>query len=182
MSTFYRQQFDFVTLTLTANEPLGMLDSNYLENENGVDGYLTLYHVLTGQRFSVVMADVSSGNNHDTFYGQIALSALPDGDFEVRGRVRDLVGNYTVLSSVSSPLGGERVLPMTVTLRPGYGIFSGFPGLVATFGVQGERLFILPARGDLVLVQSLTTPLAVNRPKGQAISVAMLELAGVTCN
>ena len=45
---------------------------------------------------------------------------MPDGDYEIRGRVRDVVGNYTILSAFQNPGGGEGVQALAVTIASGF--------------------------------------------------------------
>jgi hypothetical protein len=47
--------------------------------------------------------------NPTTFKGNYLLSNLSDGIYRVEGRIKDLQGNYTILSEVVVPLGTETV-------------------------------------------------------------------------
>ena len=112
MSTVYRAQFSTLWITLQSNEQLGLLDSDYLEDYYGNDGQVTLHHIDSGIDYPVLMLHVSEETPEipfDVFRGQTSLAILPNGDYEVRGRCRDLAGNYTILSAFESPLGTEAV-------------------------------------------------------------------------
>ena len=113
METFYRSDFTEIWIRLTSGETLGILDTDYLEDYFGIDGQVTLHHLSSGERFPIVMAeqtDQTPGVPHDVFAGYRYLSDLPDGDYQVEGRVRDLNGSYSILSAVQNPYGGETVI------------------------------------------------------------------------
>lgn len=122
MTVFYRQNFSQLWIKLQSNEALGVLDSDYLEDYFGVDGQVSLLHVPTGQRFAVLMVEVPQETPavpHDVFQGYRFLSALPDGEYQVQCRVRDVLGNYTVVGDVASPRGDERRIALSFEVRPG---------------------------------------------------------------
>lgn len=124
MSTIYRGTLDNLWIKLQSNETLGILDSGYLEDYFGNDGQVTLHHIPTGDNYPLVMAEVPTETPevpHDAFRGMTSLGTLPNGAFEVRGRCRDLVGNYTVFGSVQSPYGGESVIELLFSILPGWG-------------------------------------------------------------
>ena len=103
---------------------------------------------------------------HDVFQGQSTLASLPDGDYEVRGRCRDVAGNYTILSSVQTPIGGEQVLPMDFEIRPGSGLHYPMPAsaVLLRAGVAGPdlaRAVIAGALASKNISASLTTRLQV---------------------
>jgi hypothetical protein len=125
MSTVYRGAFATLWITLQANESLGILDSDYLEDYFGNDSQVSLYHVATDAYYPVLMLDQPLTTPlipYDVFKGQIAMASLPDGDYQVRGRCRDVGGNYTILSAVQTPLGGEQVLALGFDVQPGAGL------------------------------------------------------------
>lgn len=124
MSTIYRGQFSTLWITLQSNEQLGILDSGYLEDYYGNDGQVTLHHVDTGTDYPVLMTEVVATTPeipHDVFRGQVDMASLPDGDYQVRGRCCDIVGNYSILSSVETPAGDE-VLQIGLEIRAGQGL------------------------------------------------------------
>ncbi len=125
MSTVYRGAFATLWITLQANETLGILDSDYLEDYFGNDSQVSLYHVDSGTHYPVLMLDQPLATPlipYDVFKGQAAMASLPDGAYQVRGRCRDVGGNYTILSTVQTPLGGEQVLAMGFDIQPGAGL------------------------------------------------------------
>ena len=116
---FNRQNYQELWITLASNEVLGILDSDYLEDYFGVDGQVSLYNVGTDTRYDVAMNEVSTETPsipHDVFRGFVPLLGLPNGEYVVQGRVRDVVNNYTVLNAVQNPFGNERVLDLTIEL------------------------------------------------------------------
>lgn len=131
MLTFYRAQNTQLWLTLTSNEILGVLDSGYIEDYFGVDGQVTIRNVGTGERFVVLMNEVSGDVPHETFRGFIPTSILSDGRYQLEGRVRDRLNNYTILSEVENPLGSERVLPIEFFVYEGQPIFITLQGVLS---------------------------------------------------
>ena len=110
---FYRADHTNLVIRLDSNEPLGILDTDYIEDYNGDDGQLTIYNVdtITDTPLSMVPLPFETpGIPNDVFQGSILLSSLPDNDYQIRGRVRDVIGNYTILSAFGSPNGNERVM------------------------------------------------------------------------
>ena len=109
MTTFFRGTFQELWLTLSSDEPLGILDTDYLEDWSGQDGRVSLLHIATGQRFPVPMAPMPS-DSQVNFKGWIALSGLSNGPYAIQGRVRDLLGNATIIGGYHAPDGTERIL------------------------------------------------------------------------
>ena len=135
---FYRANHTTLWLTIESNEALGILDSDYVEDYNGADGQMTLHHVGSDTDYPLVMAavpDQTPSIDHDVFKGPIELVGLPSGDYEVRGRVRDLTGNYTILSAFLSPMGSESVQPIVLTIAEGNGYRLVLP-VAAVAGVS----------------------------------------------
>lgn len=121
MLVFRRTGFSELWITIQSEEPLGLLDTGYIENYFGVDGQLTLRKMADDTRISFAMAeDVSQTPTipHDVFTGFIDLSALDDGIYRVEGRVRDNVGNYRILSEVQAPFGTEDVTLFEIEITP----------------------------------------------------------------
>ena len=116
MIVFHRQNFTELWVTLQSNEVLGMLDSDYVEDYYGTDGQVTLYDTARDVRTPIPMTEVTGSEDptptipHDVFTGYIDLTTLSDGAYRIEGRVRDVVGYYTILSEVENPIGDERVL------------------------------------------------------------------------
>jgi len=119
---FYRQYYHELWITLRADEVLGSIVSNYLEDYNGTFGQISLKHMASGARFFVPMNEVAVATPqvpHDVFKGVLPLLELPDGQFQVETRLRDVLGNYTVLGNVSAPFGTERVIDLRIEVRSG---------------------------------------------------------------
>jgi len=112
------QKSTWLDLTIDANEELGVIDTLYLEDYYGVDGHLTLVHQTTSQEFDIVMADVVGGGAfaHDHYEGTRDATTMPLGSYEVRGQVRDVIGNRTIITAIQTPVGGERVISLIFDL------------------------------------------------------------------
>jgi hypothetical protein len=124
MPTIYRGGMTTLWLTLQSNEQLGILDTDYIEDSYGNDGQVSLYHISTDTHYPVVMIAQPAqtpGVDNDVFMGSYLFSLLPDGDYEIRGRVRDVVGNYTIFSEFQNPVGGEGVQALGLTIASGFG-------------------------------------------------------------
>lgn len=134
MTTIYRSNFSTLWVELWADEQLGLLDSAYIEDYNGVDGTVTLHHVPTSTDYQVVMSPYPGETpevSNDVFKGTVTLASLPDGLFEVRGHARDTAGNSTVLGALAggNPP-GARVLSLQLTIASG----------------SGSRIYTVPTR------------------------------------
>jgi len=114
----------WLDLIIDSDEELGVLATDYLEDYYGVDGHLTLVHTDTSEEFDIVMNEVAGGGpyDHDHFEGTRDASTMPLGAYEIRGRARDLLGNYTIITAVETPLGGERVITLGFDLIESSGI------------------------------------------------------------
>ena len=119
---FYRSDHTTLFIQLDSDEPLGILDTDYVEDYNGVDGQLSVYNVTTTTRTAMVMVSQPAqtpGVDNDVFLGQLPLASLPNGDYEIQGRVRDLIGNHTILTRFNSPIGNETVINMLFEIKDG---------------------------------------------------------------
>jgi hypothetical protein len=117
---FLRQNFESLWITLTSNETLGVLDSDYVEDYYGTDGQVTLHNLTTDERVPVLMAEVETTTPtvpHDVFTGYLPLESLTNGSYQIEGRVKDVFNQYTILGQVQNPIGTERLvsLPLTIT-------------------------------------------------------------------
>jgi len=115
MATLDRTGLTNMVVELQSDEALGILDTSYVEDYNGVDGQVTIYHVADTTSWPIVMSLFPI----DLLKGQIALAGLPDGNYEVRGRVQDVYGNYTIITSFAAPNGTEDVLIILFTIQSG---------------------------------------------------------------
>jgi hypothetical protein len=145
----YRGSFSSLWVTLQSNEQLGILDTDYLEDWAGNDGQVTVHHVEGATDYPVLMVEQPAqtpGTANDVFRGQIDLDAVPDGNYEIRGRCRDIVGNYTILNSVQSPVGGEQVIAMGFEIKAGAGL--NYPMPASAVLVRGVYVVQLAARPE----------------------------------
>jgi hypothetical protein len=105
MKIFHRQQFTRLWITLQSNEELGVLDSGFLEDYFGVNEQLTLHKMSDDTRTPILMNSVVGLDDptpmlpNDVFTGFVELSDLENGTYFIEGCVRDVVGNYTVLTA-----------------------------------------------------------------------------------
>ncbi len=118
------EKLTWLDLFIDSDEEMGVLDTFYLEDYYGVDGHLTLFHQATQQEFDIVMAEVAGGGPypHDHFEGTRDATVMPLGTYEIRGRARDVIGNYTVLTDFQNPIGSERILPLYFDLVESIGM------------------------------------------------------------
>lgn len=120
---FPRGTFTSMVLTIKSNEELGILDSGYVEDYFGVDGFMTVRRVSDGFRDSIPMVPVPEETpaiNNDVFRGTLDLTTMPNGFYELEGRVRDIMGNYTIFGAVQTPIGGENVTTLTLEIIDGF--------------------------------------------------------------
>lgn len=148
--TIHRGSLTTLWFTLQSSEQLGILDSAYVEDYFGNDGQVSLYHIATNAYYPVVMVEQPAETPvipHDVFKGSYALALLPDGDYQIRGRVKDVAGNYTILSVVQTPIGGETVQAMTFDIQPGNGMIYtiNMGGLILTGGIDTDATLKHPA-------------------------------------
>ena len=130
ISQFSRANYQQVAITLSSNEILGLLSSDYLEDYSGNNGSISLFHVASSVRYPLLMTEVfveTPTIPHDVFRGYFVLAGKPDGLYWLQGRLRDVVGNYTVLGQVANPIGNERVLEIGIDIVPGFGISNQLP-------------------------------------------------------
>jgi hypothetical protein len=119
MQIFRRNDYNQLWITLQSNEILGLLDSSYIQDYYGVQGQVSLLNTETQQRTPVLMSEDTSTTpdiSHDVFSGYIDLSELSDGLYKVEGMVRDVAGNYTILSQVQNPTGQENTIVFDVKI------------------------------------------------------------------
>ncbi len=160
MPVFYRSQFDELWMTLRADEVLGFISGDYLEDYFGNPGQLTLV-LPDDTKQPLLMNEVTAATPsipHDVFTGVIDLTTVPNGVFSLQGRVRDELGNYTIIGAVENPIGTERVLNLTFTIAPGNGIVIDFGPLVLTGGISfAAPLALTPSFEYDALVNNFNT-------------------------
>lgn len=128
-TTFYRASFSTMTLQLAFSEALGLLDTDRIEDYNGNDGQVTMYHRDTAASYPVVMthdAAQTPGTPFDVYVGPFTLTGRPSGIYEVRGRVRDTLGNYAILTAFGVASPGD-VRELLVDIVDGSAIIQDVP-------------------------------------------------------
>lgn len=122
---FPRGSFTNMLLTIKSNEELGILDSAYVEDYDGVDGFMTLRRLSDSLRVSfgaVAVVGETPGIDNDVWRITVPLVSVVNGLYELEGRVRDIVGNHTIFGAVASPLGGEAITTLTLEIVDGNAI------------------------------------------------------------
>lgn len=122
---FPRGSFTNMLLTIKSSEELGILDTAFVEDFDGVDGFMTLKRLSDDQRVSyaaVAVVDETPGIDNDVWRITVPLVSVVNGLYELEGRVRDLVGNHTIFGSVATPLGGEDITTLTLEIVDGNAI------------------------------------------------------------
>lgn len=106
MLTFYRGTYSEAVIEIHSSEELGVLDTGYIESAHGLDGSISVRNVATGDRTDLLMAEINDGPPaHDFFRGYLNLTGLPNGQYALDFKVRDLFGNVTVVGQVDDPAG-----------------------------------------------------------------------------
>lgn len=122
---FPRGVFTNMLLTIKSSEELGVLDSGYVEDYDGVDGYMTLKRLSDSLRVSypaVAVPDETPQIPNDVWRISIPLASIDNGFYELEGRVRDIVGNHTIFGAVANPIGDERVTTLTLEVVDGFAV------------------------------------------------------------
>ena len=122
---FPRGSFSNLLLSIRSNEELGILDSDYIEDYYGTDGYITLKRLYDGNRVSypvVALPAETPAIDNDVFQATISLASLENTVYEVEGRVKDLTVNYTIFGSVQNPIGGEDITTLTIEIVDGFSV------------------------------------------------------------
>lgn len=125
--TFGRGCYSILYVDLQSSQELGILDTDYIEDYYGNDGQLTLVNLADLTEYDLPMSQVgvthiTPETPHDYFRGAIALESLPNATYSVRGRVRNTLGLYAILSAYSAPIGTEILHEMQITIsgvKPG---------------------------------------------------------------
>jgi hypothetical protein len=113
ISRFFRANHAQVAVTLSVNESLGTPDPDYLQDYDGNDGLISLFHAPSAIRYPLLMTEVlteTPDTPHDVFRGFFVLTGKPDGLYLLQGRLRDVVGNFTILGAIANPIGNEAIV------------------------------------------------------------------------
>ena len=119
---FPRSNFTDMLLTIKSSEELGILDTAFVEDFDGVDGFMTLKRLSDDLRISYVAVAVPSETpaiDNDVFRITVPMATTINGFYELEGRVRDLVGNHTIFGSVAFPFGDEDIVTLTLEIVDG---------------------------------------------------------------
>ena len=146
MPTFYRGNFSQLWVTLRSDEVLGELSGDYLEDYFGNAGQVSLV-LPDNTRVPLLMSEVVSDTPeipHDSFTGVVELSGLANGHYAIQGRVRDVIGNYTIIGAVENPFGSERVISLEFDIVPGFGVMVMFGALKLTGAISFTVKFTRP--------------------------------------
>ncbi len=122
---FPRGAFTNMLLTIKSSEELGILDSAYVEDYDGLDGYMTLKRLSDSQRVSfpaVAVVGETPAIPNDVWRITVPLASVVNGFYELEGRVRDLTGNHTIFGSVATPIGGEGITTLTLEIVDGFAV------------------------------------------------------------
>jgi len=127
MTVFYKENYSDLTVRLSFTEELAILNTDYIQDYSGVDGQILLYRLSDGSNWPLAMTHVPAATptvDFDVFEGTITLNTIPDGRYELRGRVVDTLGNYTIISAINPALviGGERIVNVQIVVVPGFPI------------------------------------------------------------
>ncbi len=159
---FHRASFTEMHVVLSSDESLGVLDSDYIEDYTGTDGYLSLRHLQTMRRFSIPMAELlveTPEIPHDVFSGFIELSEIPDGEYRLEGRVRDVAGNYVIIGAFQDPRGDERVVDFESQVAGESLVVVIEIGPVRLLG--GYRVYVPPPRAPLLSIPATATVVTI---------------------
>ena len=119
---FPRSSFTDMLLTIKSNEELGILDTAFVEDFDGVDGFMTLRRLSDDLRISYAAIAVPAETpaiDNDVWRITVPMVSTINGFYELEGRVRDLFGNHTIFGSVAFPLGGEDITTLTLEIVDG---------------------------------------------------------------
>lgn len=122
---FPRGNYTNMLLTIKSSEELGVLDSGYVEDYDGVDGFMTLRRLSDSLRVSypaVAVPDETPQIPNDVWRISIPLASINNEFYELEGRVRDIVGNYTIFGAVANPIGGEEITTLTLEVVDGFAV------------------------------------------------------------
>jgi len=122
---FARGNFTSAQISIKASEELGLLDTDYVEDYDGVDGYMTLRRLSDDLRVSfpavAVPAETPDVDN-DVWRITVPLASVNNEPYELEGRVRDIIGNYTIFGSVATPIGGEDIESLSIQFIEGFAL------------------------------------------------------------
>jgi hypothetical protein len=152
VTVFYKENYSNVTIKLSFTEELGLLDLDYIEDYSGIDGQVIMTHIANDVSYVLPMTAVPAETplvDNDVFEGLVDLTTIPNGRYAIKGRVKDIYGNYTILSEINPALvvGGERIISLQVVIVPGFPVVY----FVDTYNVNRRDETVLASRPDRVI-------------------------------
>ncbi len=81
-------------ITLQSNESLSLFETDYIEDNNGVDGQVSITN-STGIVTPLLVGKVVDGATVNAFRGRLNLSAIANGIYIISGKAKDLLDNLT---------------------------------------------------------------------------------------
>jgi hypothetical protein len=164
VTRFARRNYGQLWIRLQSNEQLGVLDSGYIQDYYGDDGFITLVHLDTGVEYQMAMLpvpEITPEIDNDVFEGTLPLAGMDLGMYEVRFRVVDLLGNYSISNSVQNPFGTERMISLMLDIVEFlYGYVYDVGPLIARGGYELD----LSRRHDDVNLGRTDSSIVITRP------------------
>lgn len=115
---FYRDSSNNLGFVFKSDETLGILETDYFEDFYGIDGQLTIRSQATSSE--LVLTLIPSTNLPKTeFYGWIPVASLPNGDYTVEGRCKDVVGNYTIITAFQNSIQAQSRVLLGFSIKDG---------------------------------------------------------------
>ena len=119
---FPRSNFTDMLLTIKSSEELGILDTAFVEDYDGADGFMTLRRLSDSLRVSypaIAIPDETPAIDNDVWRITVPMVSTINGFYELEGRVRDIVGNHTIFGAVANPFGDEDLVTLTLEIVDG---------------------------------------------------------------
>lgn len=141
MNIFYREAYDQAVITIQSNEIIGSFDSSFVEDYYGIEGQLSLMR-SSGLRSPLLVSWVDT--DHTAIRAWIPLNTIANGVYELQGRVRDVVGNYTVFSDYFDMSASAQIYPLVFEVRSGAQYVPPYFDPVMSIEGQYDNAFKLP--------------------------------------
>lgn len=146
---FYRSEFNEVVFTLKSNEQLGLLNTSYIQDFYGNDGFVSIQNKSTKIIYQIEVKEVTAATPNtpnDAFRGVAPLSLFPNGNYRILCRLKDLLGNYSIIGEVSSPFGNETIYNIEFDILEGMENIVRFGQLTieTTFNIKMGSVNIIP--------------------------------------
>lgn len=109
---FFRSNFAQIAIAIQTNEALGLLQTDYIEDIDGIDGQLSIVS-STGVKRSFLVSVISNELSGCLLQGRINLSLIGDGFYSIQGYARDTLGNITAIFQEIEIRNGVQFVPTT---------------------------------------------------------------------